>query len=246
MSCPSLMLYQPRRALKIPMLTFLFLEWNLCNTTASRAAHTAGRGIEQKGQKSPVGNGGTALGPIPGPCSLAEKPTGVEGNLVPDIQQSPGSSQASFGSQLWGFYSTGGWRYRTAGSTQSDRGTPWHYVTSSQPNFQLMSWLWGFILLLKINKIPKVTGQRSYQHTPVWLLPSIKSIIELFWMWVDVHCDWCESSSDSEGFGAATAGPLVYILKFIHMKCLFFLNVNKWVQWIHSIADCRVLKIVLA
>jgi len=65
-----------------------------------------------------VGTGGTSLRPIPGPHSLAEEvynaenPAGVGGNLVPGIQQSPGSSQETSRSQAQGFYSADGWRYR--------------------------------------------------------------------------------------------------------------------------------------
>lgn len=148
------------------MLSFLFLAWNLSNTTASRAAQSAGRGIEQKGQKSPVGNGGTALGPIPGPCSLAEevynaeKPAWAGGNLVPDIQQSPGSSQATSRRQAWGFYSADGWRYRIEGSTQSEQRYPMtlcHFLPTKFPVNELIMW---FILLLKINKVPKVTDHK--------------------------------------------------------------------------------------
>lgn len=56
------------------MLNFLFLEQNLSNTTVSSAAQTTGRGIEQKVQKSPVENGGAALGLIPGSTGPWVKP----------------------------------------------------------------------------------------------------------------------------------------------------------------------------
>ena len=104
-----------------------------------------------------MGNGGTALGPIPGPRSLAEevynaaKPAGVGGNLVPGIQQSPGSSQATSRSQARGFYSADGWRYRTVGSTRSEQRylvTLCHFLPTKFPVNELTMW---FILLLKID-----------------------------------------------------------------------------------------------
>lgn len=71
MKCPSLKLHHPHYALKTPMVSFLFLEQGCSHTTVARTCQTAGRETEQRGPKALVGNGVTALGPVPGPLSLS-------------------------------------------------------------------------------------------------------------------------------------------------------------------------------
>lgn len=181
MSHHSLTLHQPHHALNTPMLrVFYFLNTTFLTPLPSRNwGH----------QNSPVGNGGTALGPVSGPCSLAEdmyhaeKPAEVGATLCQASNWALGQPRQLQGVRLIVFI------VQMAGDTwimdcrvhivraevphdKSDQ--PNQYFPSKFPVNELC----GSFSSSKQIKYQKSLVTSSYQCMSLWLFHSLKSITE--------------------------------------------------------------------